>query len=145
MNSMQHTLLVLALHAIGAHGHAFMTSPPSRQLVNDVAIDPKTSGPDGYSTVLYGGKRDGYAWRLADEDLASLNAQLGGGDAAKAKAQGHGLCGDDGPRGASSLDSIPRSITSSRLPSVADVSQAPRPAFANLLRCLNQVPNCLAL
>jgi chitinase len=97
--SIKQTLVALALSIGYTDGHAFMTSPPSRQLVNDVAIDPKTSGPDGYSTVLYGGKRDGYAWRLADEDLASLNAQLGGGDAAKAKAQGHGLCGDDGPRG----------------------------------------------
>ena len=74
-----------------ASAHAMLTVPPGRQFVHDVAIDPKTQGSDGYSTVI-----ESPAWT----DKASLNSGIGGGAGGKvtAAARGHGLCGDDGGR-----------------------------------------------
>jgi len=86
---MNRALLALALGADVVSGHGMMTKPASRQIVHHTAIDPKVAGSDGYSTVIH---------NPAQTDLVSLNAAIGGGGKAKAAAEGHGLCGDDGGR-----------------------------------------------
>ena len=82
-------LVALALGVDEASGHSMMTKPQARQLVHHTAIDPKTQGADGFSTIIHYG---------AQTDYTSLNSALGGGAKAKAAANGHGLCGDDGGR-----------------------------------------------
>ncbi|KAH8059359.1 hypothetical protein JL722_5382 [Aureococcus anophagefferens] len=71
-------------------GHAMMTIPPARQIVHDVAIDPKVQ-EGGYSKILR---------NPSTKDLVSLNHGIGGGVGGKTKQaeKGFGLCGDDGGR-----------------------------------------------
>ncbi|KAH8086728.1 hypothetical protein JL720_7171 [Aureococcus anophagefferens] len=81
---------IFARGARRAVRHAMMTIPPARQIVHDVAIDPKVQ-EGGYSKILR---------NPSTKDLVSLNHGIGGGVGGKTKQaeQGFGLCGDDGGR-----------------------------------------------